>query len=237
MSKTPIRSDLELLIRDSLERAGLRVDIEAYSQLAIWLEAVLGHHRNLTSVTEPAAAVAKHIVEPIAGFEAVLQADIAVPHGPIVDVGSGNGAPGLPIALAQPDRDVTLLDSREVSVEFLRTLPELLQLDRISVHHSRAELAGGLRERFAVALTRAVAPARIALELAVPLIAIGGVAIAFARPPAERGELELTAEALGATIMPLEANLELIAAVKLRATPERFPRRWTQIKRGPIDSA
>ena len=224
-------SHLPPLIAAALEHADLRVDPRAQEQLSAWLDALLRQPRNLTGVTEPVAAIAKHIIEPLAGFNAVVGADIAVPHGPIIDIGSGNGAPGLPIALTQPDREMTLLDSRETSIEFLDGLPELLGMPNLRIYHGRAEQAADLRERFAVVLTRATAPPRMALELAIPMLALGGVMILYARVPDDPAELAATAHTLGAELMPLGPQPELIAAVKTAPTPDRYPRSWAQIKR------
>ncbi len=233
---------LEHRIEEALEAAGLRVGARAREQLAIWLEALLAQPRNLTGVREPAEAAAKHVIEPLRGFEAVLGADIAVPHGPMVDVGSGNGAPGLPIGLAHPDRPLMLLDSRASAVEFLRTLPGLLDAPQVEARLGRAEEASELRGRFAVALTRAAASPPVALELTLPLLAVGGVLIAYARPPDDLAPLRAAAETLGAVMMPISgpvteargADVELIAAVKARPTPAGYPRRWPQIRRRPL---
>lgn len=225
---------LEHRIEEALEAAGLRVGVRTREQLAVWLEALLAQPRNLTGVREPAEAVAKHVIEPLRGFEAALGADIAVPHGPMVDVGSGNGAPGLPIGLAHPDRPLTLLDSRASAVEFLGTLPGLLDAPQVEARLGRAEEASDLRGRFAVALTRAAASPPVALELTLPLLAVGGVLIAYARPPDDLAPLQAAAETLGAVIMPVGSEAELIAAVKARPTPAGYPRRWPQIRRRPL---
>ena len=241
MLMPPTHHNLERQIQDALRNAGLRVDAHARQQLARWLTALLAQPRNLTAVTDPAEAVAKHIIEPLRGFETVLNADIAVPHGPIIDIGSGNGAPGLPIALAYPNRPITLLDSRAAAADFLRTLPNLLtppqttpNTTQITVHHGRAEQATELRGRFALALTRAAAPPRIALELAIPTLDIGGILIAYAHPPNNPAELDRTTRALGAAPIPLPNEPELIAAVKTTPTPPTYPRPWNQIRRRPI---
>ena len=248
MLMPPTHHNLERQIQDALRNAGLRVDAHARQQLARWLTALLAQPRNLTAVTDPAEAVAKHIIEPLRGFETVLNADIAVPHGPIIDIGSGNGAPGLPIALAYPNRPITLLDARAAAADFLRTLPNLLtppqttpntpqtapNAPQITVHHGRAEQAAELRGRFALALTRAAAPPRIALELAIPTLDIGGILIAYAHPPDNPAELDRTTRALGAAPIPLPNEPELIAAVKTAPTPPTYPRPWNQIRRRPI---
>lgn len=237
MTKPPPASDLERLIRSGLAGARIHATEPAPQQLSCWLWALLAQPRNLTALADPAAAAAKHIIEPLAGYEAVLSADIAVPHGPLVDVGSGNGAPGLPIALVS-GRPAVLLDSRATAADFLRRLPDLLGAPQISIHHARAERAGApggaLRERFALALSRAAAPPRIALELTIPLLALGGVAIIFARPPSEaaaQAELGATIEVLGGSPMPLAPDLALIAAIKMRPSSDRYPRPWPQLKR------
>ena len=227
-------AQLTRLIEEALDAEGLRLGPRPRVQLALWLEALLAQPRNLTGVREPAEAAAKHVIEPLRGFEAVLGADIAVPHGPMVDVGSGNGAPGLPIGLVHPDRPLTLLDSRVSAVEFLGTLPALLNAPQIEARLGRAEEASELRERFAVALTRAAASPPIALELTIPLLAVGGVLVAYARPPDDLARLEAAAETLGAVIMPVNSDVELIAAVKTRPTPAGYPRRWPQIRRRPL---
>lgn len=227
-------AQLTRLIEEALDAEGLRLGLRPRVQLALWLEALLAQPRNLTGVREPAEAVAKHVIEPLRGFEAVLGADIAVPHGPIIDVGSGNGAPGLPIGLAHPDRRLTLLDSRASAAEFLGTLPVRLDAPQVEARLGRAEEASDLRGRFAVALTRAAASPPVALELTLPLLAVGGVLIAYARPPDDLAPLQAAAETLGAVMMPVGLDAELIAAVKTRPTPAGYPRRWPQIRRRPL---
>ena len=227
-------AQLTRLIEEALDAEGLRLGLRPRVQLALWLEALLAQPRNLTGVREPAEAVAKHVIEPLRGFEAVLGADIAVPHGPVIDVGSGNGAPGLAIGLAHPDRRLTLLDSRASAAEFLGTLPGLLDAPQVGVRLGRAEEASDLRGRFAVALTRAAASPPVALELTLPLLTVGGVLIAYARPPDDLAPLRAAAETLGAVLMPVAGDVELIAAVKTRPTPAGYPRRWPQIRRRPL---
>ena len=227
-------AQLTRLIEEALDAEGLRLGLRPRVQLALWLEALLAQPRNLTGVREPAEAVAKHVIEPLRGFEAVLGADIAVPHGPIIDVGSGNGAPGLPIGLAHPDRRLTLLDSRASAAEFLGTLPGLLDAPQVEARLGRAEEASDLRGRFAVALTRAAASPPVALELTLPLLAVGGVLIAYARPPDDLAPLQAAAETLGAVMMPVGLDAELIAAVKTQPTLAGYPRRWPQIRRRPL---
>ena len=237
-------------IAAALSSAGLRLppfDQDApIEQLARWLQAMLETNRraNLTAVRDPDAALAKHILEPLQGWRDLLNADVAVPHGALIDIGAGNGAPGLPIALAEPDRPAVLLDSRRAAVDFLTQMPALLNAPQLNVHNARAEVAakggkgdkdgkGDLRESFAVALSRAAARPPIALELALPYVAVGGVALLWTAPLDDdaRAALMPTIDALGAAPIPIPDRPDLLAAVKLRPTPSRFPRRWAVLRR------
>ena len=199
--------------------------------LALWLGAMLAAPRSLTAVAEPAAAVEKHVFEPLAAWQRLRAAE-DVPDGPLIDVGSGNGAPGLPIALLEARRGAALLDSNRRAAEFLAAMPGLLGTPRIEVLQERAEIAarGGLRERFAAAVTRAAAPPPAALELALPFLRDGGIALAFTG--ADAGPLEAVAARLGGRLLPAPAE-GLVAVRKMQPSPARFPRRWAAIRRSP----
>ena len=201
-------------------------------RLALWLGAMLAHPRNLTAIADYESAVRKHVAEPLIGWQQ-LRAATDVPDGPLIDVGSGNGAPGLPIALIEAPRPATLLDSNRHAAEFLAGMPGLLGAAQIEVRHERAERAahGELRERFAAAVTRAAAPPPAALELILPFVRTGGVALAFTGDGIE--PLEPVAARLGGRVLAVPAA-GLVAVRKERPAPARFPRRWAAIRRAPL---
>ena len=205
------------------------------SHIAIWLDALLAQPRNLSGIREPAAAVAKHAIEPLRDWADLLVADLPLPDGPLIDIGSGNGAPGLPLALSQPHRPTTLLDSRETSIAFLDEVIGQLGLNRITTQGGRAETVAhdALREQFAVAVTRATAPPLVALELAVPFLQIGGCAVLWTAKLDQEQivRLDELARQLGAELIPLETRTRVVVATKLRPTPARYPRPWTQLRR------
>ncbi len=209
-----------------------------HDHLAQWLEALLASPRNLTAVREPELALAKHILEPLSGWNRILNADLPVPHGPLIDIGSGNGAPGLPIALAEPQRRALLLDSRSGAVDFLSKATAAHP--RIQTRNDRAESAasGALRERFAVAVSRAAAPPPIALELCLPLLDLGGLLAAWtgSLDDAQQQQLIEIADTLGAIVAPIDTAPDIFVALKSRRTPDTYPRRWTQIRRAPLGS-
>ena len=213
------------------------------AQLACWLTALLQSPRNLTATRTPESAIAKHVIEPLSGRHRLLNADVAVPHAPLIDIGSGNGAPGLPIALCEPEPRATLLDAKQASADFLSDVVAqlsshgLLNAHQLEVVHDRAELAAhtDLRERFGIAVSRAATSPAAALELAVPFLHTGGLAVLWTAPidRPELDQLSDLADALGAELTPIGPPQDILVATKTRPTDPRFPRPWNQIRRGP----
>ena len=230
------RRDLRALIDAELSGApgGAERELLA-SRLAAWLDALLNQPANLTAATDAEAAVAKHVVEPLAAWQ-LVRGEIEIPDGPLIDVGSGNGAPGLPIALSEAPRPATLLDAKTRAADFLRRMPALLDAPQIQVVEERAESAahGDLRERFALAVTRAAAKPEIVLELLLPFLQEGGIGIALIGEGADRAGLRSAAVDLGGELQDAPLDEGLFVIRKRRPTPEKYPRRWASIRRRPI---
>ncbi len=193
-------------------------------RLAIYAALVLAANRrvNLTGARD-GAAFAAHMLDAL-----TLAADVT---GPLIDVGSGNGVPGIPLALATGVR-VTLLEPIKKRATFLADALTKLGLDGEAVA-ARAEDAArdpAYRERFAVATARAVAAAPTVAELTVPFLAIGGRALL------QRGSLETpernavtdAALVLGADLVeerPVDGERRIVILEKCAATSARFPRK------------
>ena len=232
----------ERRIRAALDVAGLRyledLNPALATQLAIWLERMLNAPRNLTATSEPQTAIIKHAIEPLLGRHRLLGADLPLPHGPMIDIGSGNGAPGLPLALCEPEREATLLDSRLGVAQFLNEVVTEIDAPQISVLRERAERAAHAewRARFAWAVSRAAAPPEAALELMIPFLQIGGVAAVWTAELSDQDNERLSrvAAQLGAELTPIDPPLDLVVATKLRVTDARYPRSWNQIRRKPL---
>lgn len=152
----------------------------------------------------------------------------------LVDVGSGAGFPGLPIAVLRPDMKVTLLDSLKKRCLFLETAAAEMGLKNVEVVHARAEDASGAnyRERFDLATARAVAPLNVLCEYLLPFVKCGGRAICW-KGPALQSELKagaVAAEILGGRLtetirLPLEGREHYIQVVaKEKRTPGIYPR-------------
>ncbi|HET9394083.1 MAG TPA: 16S rRNA (guanine(527)-N(7))-methyltransferase RsmG [Candidatus Rubrimentiphilum sp.] len=174
----------------------------------------------------------------------ILDSLTVVPYirTPYVDVGSGGGLPGIPVAIVTGARTL-LVEATAKKAAFLREAISALGIDA-EVATARAEDAGRkpeLRQQFVTATARAVATAPTALELTAPLLAVGGVAILQrgSMDVTERTALEGAALMLGCVVdaeVALEGERRLILVRKTSATPERFPRRAGIPEKRPLCS-
>jgi 16S rRNA (guanine527-N7)-methyltransferase len=169
----------------------------------------------------------------LAGARAGLLEDAlrAVPvvaeyDGPIVDVGSGNGSPGIPVAHALPEREVVLLEAESRRCEFLRAwAPVNARVVRGRAEEQETDWAG-------VVLAKALAPPPVAAEWCLPLVRPGGAAILWVGETADLDRVARVAAALGAE--PGESPPGLAVLRKLRPTPPGFPRRAGVARKRPL---
>ena len=148
--------------------------------------------------------------------------------GPIVDVGSGGGAPGIPLADALPGREVTLLEAIRRKCDFLeRWTPELPNLHVVC---GRAEEQPV--DSYGVAVAKALAPPPVAAEWCLPLVAPGGAAVLFVGETAQADRVAAVAELVAAE--PLEAPPGFLVLRKLGPTPPGFPRRPGVARKRPL---
>ena len=149
-------------------------------------------------------------------------------EGPIVDVGSGGGAPGIPLAAALPEREVTLLEAERRKADFLRGWET--ELPNLRVVWGRAEEQA--TDEFGVAVAKALAPPPVAAEWCLPLVRAGGAAILWVGPTAEVDRVARVAEQLAGA--PPEDHGGLLVIRKLGPTPEGFPRRPGIARKRPL---
>jgi 16S rRNA (guanine527-N7)-methyltransferase len=149
-------------------------------------------------------------------------------EGPVIDVGSGGGSPGIPLASCLPTRAFTLLEAERRKCVFLERFAG--ELPNVEVVWGRAEEQPV--NAFGVALAKALARPPVATELCLPLVAPGGVAILWLGREADRGPVGRVAERLAGR---LERDLDgLVLVRKLDATPPGFPRRPGVAKKRPL---
>jgi 16S rRNA (guanine527-N7)-methyltransferase len=148
--------------------------------------------------------------------------------GPIVDVGSGGGAPGIPLAAALPEREVTLLEANRRKCDFLEGVAR--DFPNVSVLRGRAEEQE--TERYGVALAKALAAPPVALEWCLPLVQERGAAVLFVGPNADVDRVARAADLLGGSVR--EAPTGLVVVEKVAPTPAGFPRRAGVAKKRPL---
>ena len=211
---------------------------EAYHGLLVEANARM----NLTRVPDdPREAADRNYLDCIAplagGFPRVAAA---------VDVGSGAGFPGIPLAIMLPDTRFTLVDALGKRVDFLREVIGRLGLNAVALH-LRAEDAArqdGLREGFDLAVARAVAPMNVLCEYLLPLVRVGGRMLALKGPGLDE-ELVRAENALGLLGGEIERTLPLdipgrdwnhraVWIAKTAPTPEKYPRRAGTVEKRPL---
>jgi 16S rRNA (guanine527-N7)-methyltransferase len=191
-------------------------------RLERWLDALLATP-GLTSIRDPGEARRVHVDESVAALDAVQRFE-----GPIVDVGSGGGAPGIPLAAVLPDREVTLLEANGRKCAFLREVAR--EFPNVTVVQGRAEEQE--TDRFGVAVAKALAPPQVAAEWCLPLVAPGGAAVLYVGPSVDAAAVSLVSERLGGA--PAEETPGLLVLLKLEPTPPGFPRRPGVAKKRPL---
>jgi len=156
---------------------------------------------------------------------APLLADL---EGRVVDVGSGGGSPGIPLASALPERSFTLLEAERRKCAFLELFAR--ELANVEVVWGRAEEQE--TEAFGVALAKALAKPPVAAELCLPLVATGGAVMLWLGRDADREPMARAAERVGGA---LEQDVDgLVVLRKIAPTPPGFPRRSGMAKKRPL---
>ena len=165
----------------------------------------------------------------------------------VIDIGSGAGFPGIPMKIAMPDLDITLLDSQNKRVQFLSEVCRELGMQEVSCVHARAEeylQINNLREGFHAVVSRAVSNMSMLCELCLPYVAVGGAMVAMKGPDCEQ-ELSQAASAIeilgGDTPIVHRYNIPgtdishcIVVVNKIKKTPDKYPRRFAKIQKNPL---
>jgi 16S rRNA (guanine527-N7)-methyltransferase len=146
--------------------------------------------------------------------------------GPVVDVGSGGGVPGIPLAVSLPTRNVTLLESNGRKCEFL----EQWAPRNAVVVQGRAE--DHETDVYGVAVAKALAPPPVAAEWCLPLVQPGGAAVLWVGPNVDADHVDRVSRRLGGKLASLEKGLLVLE--KLAPTPPGFPRRTGRARKRPL---
>lgn len=215
----------------SLSPEQLRQFRQFYENLIKWNEVM-----NLTAITEETDVYTKHFLDSLSIVGVVDQESLK--NVSIIDVGTGAGFPGLPIAIAFPEAQVTLVDSLQKRVRFLEETVKLLGLNNVQVFHSRAEDFGRIearREHYDIACSRAVARLNVLSEYCIPFVKKGGYFIAYKadRIKEEMADGKKAAGILGGRVDQVisfqlpgtDYNRTLVQVFKERHTSGKYPRK------------
>ena len=192
---------------------------------------------NLTAITEPVQVAKLHLLDSLS----VLSA-LDLRGKKLIDVGCGAGFPGVPLAIACPEAQVTLLDSLGKRITWLKEILPQLGIQAECVTARAEEAVVSCRESYDIATSRAVARLNILLELLAPYVKVGGAVVAL-KGSAAKEELGECVGAMKKLGLRQEAFLEfpvdgashaLIVLRKVAPTPKMYPRRYAKIKQSPL---
>ena len=233
---------LEELLQSGFEALSLVPDSQALSRYRIYYEYLeeMNQVMNLTAISGEEDVARLHFLD----CAALLGlADFAGKK--VIDVGTGAGFPGLALKIACPAMELTLLDSLDKRINFLKNTCEKLGFDDVTCIHSRAEeIPAGFRQGFDFALSRAVARLNLLCELCLPYVKKGGAFIAMKGSDLEEelAEAQRCIRTLGGqveqkidyTIPGTDVTHSALIIRKVADTPAKYPRRWAQIKKSPL---
>lgn len=234
------------IFSEELENAAKQIEIELtkkqiekfYNYMNLLLE--WNEKINLTAIIEPREIILKHFVDSLTIAKYIKDDE------KLIDVGTGAGFPGIPLSIVKENTDIVLLDSLNKRINFLEEVKENLKLENITTIHGRAEEFGknkNEREKYDIAMSRAVAPLNILLEYLLPLVKVGGRAICMKGSNIEEIENAKNAlEILGGKIEKIEEitlpnsdiKRNIIIVKKVKNTPSKYPRKPGTPSKEPI---
>ena len=235
----------EEILAARADEAGIPLTAEQIGQFSVYNEMLLDWNTrmNLTALTAPEDVAVKHIIDSLTAYDAARFDGART----LIDVGTGAGLPGIPLAVYAPHLTVTLLDSLNKRVRFLTEVTAAMGLQNVRCIHARAEEAARTAEHRAaydIVVSRAVARLPVLLEYTLPFVRVGGTLLALkGRAYAEeQKEARRAAEVLGGgriTARPvhlpgLDDVRAILTVTKERQTPAAYPRGGGAPTRRPL---
>lgn len=226
-------------LKEALSAMEITLPEERIDTLCTFAQRVIAQNEvmNLTAITEPKAVAKLHLADSLTVLKC---ADLAGKS--LIDVGCGAGFPGVPLKIACPELNLTLLDSLGKRVRWLEeTLPSL-GVNAQCLTGRAEELVTDRRETYDFATSRAVARLNILLELTAPFVKVGGAVLAL-KGAAAQEELDEAKGAIQKLGLKLEAKKAfpidgaghtVLVLRKIAPTPPKYPRRYAKIKQSPL---
>ena len=230
---------MEKTLNEGLNALGLSLPQERQETLCAFARAMVKQNEvmNLTAITEDTQVAKLHLLD---SLTVLCCADLK--GKTLIDVGCGAGFPGVPLAIACPEANITLLDSLGKRVKWLEQILPQLGIHAECVTARAEEAVASRRESYDFATSRAVARLNILLELTAPYVKVGGAVLAM-KGVAAKEELSECAGAMKKLGLKLEEVREfpidgtshaVIVLRKIAPTPKQYPRRYAKIKQSPL---
>ncbi len=231
----------ELLI-SGCEKHGIVIDSAAADRFDVFAKMLVDYNEkvNLTAITDPDGIVCKHFVDSLC-----LTKYVDLKDKRIIDVGTGAGFPGAALLCAYPETDITMIDSVNKKLDFIRFLVKELGLDAriITCRAEEAAKTAAFREKFDVATSRAVAALNVLAEFSLPMVKVGGVFAPMKAilSPEEDARGCGAISNLGGKVTAKHkyfvdgcGDREIIIAKKISQTSPKYPRAYAQISKKPL---
>ncbi|MCG8539356.1 MAG: 16S rRNA (guanine(527)-N(7))-methyltransferase RsmG [Clostridia bacterium] len=233
------------ILRQGLKEIGLDADDKMINKFLKFKDLLIEWNRkmNLTGITEENQIMIKHFLDSLT----CLTTGVIGNDMKIIDVGTGAGFPGIPLKVYHDNLDITLLDSLKKRVRYLEVVCQELGLEGVRVLHGRAEDYGnkeGYRERYDLAVARAVAELSVLCEYCLPFVKVNGYFIAQKGPRVyeEVSKSKKAVDVLGGKIIDtIEVKLPftdiehtLVIIKKIRLTPKKYPRKAGTPSKKPL---
>ena len=230
-------------ITNLLKEINVNIDVRQVERFYRYMQLLLEWNQkiNLTALTEEDDIVLKHFVDSLTVLKYIEN------NKTIVDVGTGAGFPGIPIALMDKSNKITLVDSLNKRINFLNEVKREIDIENIETVHSRAEDFGQnkeYREKFDISISRAVANLSTLVEYLIPLVKIGGRIICMKGSNVEEeiNNAKFAIKELGGEIKEVnefclpktDMKRNIIIVEKIKNTPSRYPRKAGMPSRQPL---
>lgn len=231
------------LINNGIEKLGITLPEGCCDNLLLYANLLKEWNEkiNLTAITDDEGIATKHFLDSLTAIKT------GYVKGKVIDVGTGAGFPGIVLKLANPEISLTLLDSLNKRINFLKEVCSKTHLDGVEFIHARAEDGGhmnNLRESFDTVTARAVANMTVLSELCLPFLKVGGYFLALKGPMAneELTEAKRTISILGGEVEGIfeceipftELSHKIIIIKKVKKTPIKYPRKPGFITKSPV---
>ena len=242
-----LKDDENILI-DGAQRLGINLNEEQIKKFSRYLELLVQWNQkiNLTSLKIPQKIIIKHFLDSISCIK-VINKYIDTERINIIDIGTGAGFPGIPIKIICPSIRLSLLEARKKKTIFLEKVTEEMNFQQVKILNGRAETFGKSidhREKYDIAISRAVARLNVLSEYCLPLVRVGGLFIAQkGRSYKQETEKSLkTVRVLGGELIGVEnvripfINQEryLLVIKKIKDTPSKYPRKEGLPQKRPL---